>query len=326
MAAVIEVSDLRRTYRTNTGVIRRRPIEVEAVRGISFSVGQGELFGLLGPNGAGKTTTIKMLITLLLPTGGEARVLGLDVVRSAQQVRRRIGYVFGGDRGLYERLSAYDNLRYFAELYGVTGRRQRERIAEVVELVGLSGREQERVEGYSRGMRQRLHIARGIIHDPEVVFLDEPTIGVDPVGARALRSTIAGLVGAGKTVLLTTHYMFEADTLCDRVAVIAHGRLVAQGTPRELKSHVVDRTVLEVEVFGIDEAMLRRMRTLPGVTSVSVEDRDQAQVLTIQSPHGLELTPTLVDFLDGAQIGRIAAREPTLEDAYVALVTEAEAT
>jgi ABC-2 type transport system ATP-binding protein len=324
MDAVIEVRELRRTYRTSTGVVRRRPLEVEAVRGISFQVGQGELFGLLGPNGAGKTTTIKMLITLLLPTAGEARVLGLDVVHDAREVRRRIGYVFGGDRGLYERLSAHDNLRYFAELYGVTGHKQRDRIEEVLHLVGLDGREQERVEGFSRGMRQRLHIARGIIHDPEVVFLDEPTIGVDPVGARDLRATIAGLVRAGKTVLLTTHYMFEADTLCDRVAVIAKGRLVAEGTPRELKSHVVDRTVLEVEVFGIGDDEVRVLRALPGVTSVSVEDREQAQVLTIQSPHGLELTSALTECLDGAQIGRISAREPTLEDAYVALVTGAE--
>ncbi len=324
MAAVIEVSELRRTYRTNTGVVRRKPLEVEAVRGISFSIAEGELFGLLGPNGAGKTTTIKMLITLLLPTSGSATVLGLDVVRDAHALRRRIGYVFGGDRGLYERLSAYDNLRYFAELYGVTGQHQRARIEEVLELVGLTGREQERVEGYSRGMRQRLHIARGIIHDPEVVFLDEPTIGVDPVGARELRTMIGGLVQTGKTVLLTTHYMFEADTLCDRVAVIAKGRLVAEGTPRELKGHVVDRTVLEVEVFGIGEDALRLVRALPGVTSVSIEDREQVQVLTIQSPHGLELTSALTDCLDGTQIGRIAAREPTLEDAYVALVTGAE--
>src|SRR5262245_65231638 len=138
-----------------------------------------------------------MLITLLLPTGGEGRVLGFDVVRDAREVRRRIGYVFGGDRGLYERLSGLDNLRYFAELYGVSGRDQRARIDEVLELVGLRGREQERVEGYSRGMRQRLHIARGILHDPPVVFLDEPTIGVDPVGARELRATIATLVHAG---------------------------------------------------------------------------------------------------------------------------------
>jgi ABC-2 type transport system ATP-binding protein len=322
--AVIEVVGLRRTYRTTTGVIRRRPLEVEAVRGISFEVAEGELFGLLGPNGAGKTTTIKMLITLLLPTAGEARVLGYDVVRDAREVRKRIGYVFGGERGLYERLSGLDNLRYFAELYGVTGKAQRLRIQEVLELVGLLGRERERVEGYSRGMRQRLHIARGILHDPAVVFLDEPTIGVDPVGARALRAMIAQLVEAGKTVLLTTHYMFEADSLCDRIAVIARGRIVAEGTPAELKDRVVDSTVVEVEVFGIDDADVMRLRDLPGVTSVSVEEREQAQLLTIQSPRGLELTHELHGFFDGARIGRIAAREPTLEDAYVALVTENE--
>jgi ABC-2 type transport system ATP-binding protein len=293
------------------------------VRGISFEVGEGELFGLLGPNGAGKTTTIKMLITLLLPTSGEARVLGHDVVEDAREVRRRIGYVFGGDRGLYERLSALDNLRYFAELYGVSGKAQRSRIAEVLELVGLTGREQERVEGYSRGMRQRLHIARGILHDPEVVFLDEPTIGVDPVGARDLRRTIADLITSGKTVLLTTHYMFEADDLCDRIAVINKGEIVAEGTPRDLKAIVADRTVIEIEAFGVNEDAIERMRKAPGVTSVSVEERDQAQVLLVQSAKGLELTQTLLGLLDGATIGRVAAREPTLEDAYVALVGEA---
>jgi ABC-2 type transport system ATP-binding protein len=320
--AVIEATELRRVYQTTTGVFRRRPLEVEAVRGISFDVAEGELFGLLGPNGAGKTTTIKMLITLLLPTSGSARVLGHDVVEDAREVRKKIGYVFGGDRGLYERLSALDNLRYFAELYGVTGRTQKRRIAEVLEIVGLTGREQERVEGYSRGMRQRLHIARGILHDPPVVFLDEPTLGVDPVGSRELRQTISGLVQAGKTVLLTTHYMFEADTLCDRVAVIARGRIVGHGTPRELKSHVADRTVVEVEAFGVDEETVKRLRGMPGVTSVSIEDRDQAQVLTIQSPRGLALAQELPAWLDGAAVGRIEAREPTLEDAYIALVTE----
>src|ERR671932_1305963 len=136
---VIEALDLRRTYRTTTGTLRRRPLAVEAVRGVSFEVVEGELFGLLGPNGAGKTTTIKMLITLLLPTSGSASVLGLDVVRDAREVRRRIGYVFGGERGLYERLSGLDNLRYFAELYAVSGRDQKRRIGELLELVGLTG-------------------------------------------------------------------------------------------------------------------------------------------------------------------------------------------
>jgi ABC-2 type transport system ATP-binding protein len=318
---VIEAIDLRRTYQTTTGVIRRKRLDVEAVRGISFSVERGELFGLLGPNGAGKTTTIKMLITLLLPTSGEARVLGHNVVDNPREVRKRIGYVFGGDRGLYERLSAYDNLRYFAELYGVSGSKQRQRIDEVLELVGLKGRENERVEGYSRGMRQRLHIARGILHDPEVVFLDEPTIGVDPVGARDLRQMIADLITVGKTVLLTTHYMFEADALCDRIAVIAKGEIVGQGTPAELKGNVAGGRVTEIEVFGVGEEILVRMRGLTGVTAVTVEEQDQKQLLIVQTTGERELTQPLLSELEGLEVGRVASREPTLEDAYVALVT-----
>jgi len=320
--AVIEAQDLHRTYRTTTGVLRRRSKDVEAVRGVSFEVGEGELFGLLGPNGAGKTTTIKMLITLLIPTAGSARVLGHDVVKDAREVRKRIGYVFGGERGVYERLSGYDNLRYFAELYGVPPRLQKRRIEELLELVGLKGREQERAEGYSRGMKQRLHVARGLLHDPEVVFLDEPTIGLDPVGARELRSTIAALVEAGKTILMTTHYMFEADSLCDRIAVISHGEIVAEGTPRDLKRSVAQGSVVEVEVYGVAGEAVERVRSLDGVVAVAVEEREQAQVLVVQTEPEVELTQAILGHLDGADIGRISRREPTLEDAYVALVSE----
>jgi ABC-2 type transport system ATP-binding protein len=320
--AAIEVEGLRRTYRTTTGTVRRRSKSIEAVRGIDFAVGEGELFGLLGPNGAGKTTTIKMLITLLIPTGGTARVLGLDVVEQAKEVRRRIGYVFGGERGVYERLSGYDNLRYFAELYGVPPREQKRRIGELLDLVGLTGREHERAEGYSRGMKQRLHVARGLLHDPEVIFLDEPSIGLDPVGAREVRATIASLTEAGKTVLLTTHYMFEADALCDRIAVISHGKIVAEGTPTDLKRGVAEGAIVEVEVFGPTDDAFARVRALEGVTSVAVEEREQAQVLVVQTDPGIELTHTILSCLDGADIGRISQREPTLEDAYVALVSE----
>ena len=320
--AVVEAQDLHRTYKTHTGTIRRRVKEIEAVRGVSFGIEKGELFGLLGPNGAGKTTTIKMLITLLIPTSGTGRVLGYDVVKDAREVRKRIGYVFGGERGVYERLSGYDNLRYFAELYGVPGRVQKQRIEELLELVGLKGREQERAEGYSRGMKQRLHVARGLLHDPEVLFLDEPTLGLDPVGARELRATIASLTDAGKTILLTTHYMFEADALCDRIAVIARGKILSAGTPRDLKRGVAQGSIVEVEVYGVADETIESVRGLDGVLAVSVEERDQAQVLVVQTKADVELTHAILSHLNGANVGRISRREPTLEDAYVALVTE----
>lgn len=317
----IVVSQLRRTYRTTTGTVRRRRLEIEAVRGISLQVVPGELFGLLGPNGAGKTTTIRVLCTLLLPTSGKVEVLGLDVVDHPREVRRQIGYVFGGDRGLYDRLSALDNLRYFADLYALEPRLQRRRIDQVLELVGLQGRGKERVEGFSRGMRQRLHLARGLLHDPPVLFFDEPTIGVDPVGAREVRQLVADLAHAGKTVLLTTHYMFEADSLCDRIAVISKGRIVAEGTPQQLKAGVTDRTVVEIEAYGVPELTVQRIRELPEVDGVSTEVREQAQLLTVQAQLGSQLTGRLLQLLEGVRVERIAAREPTLEDAYVALVT-----
>jgi ABC-2 type transport system ATP-binding protein len=316
----IEALDLVRTYRTHLGVIRRRSIEVEAVRGISFEVRAGELFGLLGPNGAGKTTTIKMLITLLLPTSGTARVMGFDVVRSTTEVRKRIGYVFGGERGLYDRISGLDNLRFFAELYGVDPAAQRPRIEALLELVGLTGREREKVEGYSRGMRQRLHIARGLLHDPPVLFLDEPSLGLDPVGARELRRTIASLVEAGKTVLMTTHYMFEADALCDRIAVINGGRIVAAGTAADLKSVIANRTIVEIETYGVTPDAVERLRADPDVIAVNAEDQEQSQILLIQSERGTEITQRLIQHLGDTRIGKIAAREPTLEDAYVHLI------
>jgi ABC-2 type transport system ATP-binding protein len=320
VVAAIEVDRISRSYQVRVGAPWRRRTEVEAVRDVSFRVEPGELFGLLGPNGAGKTTVIKMLATLLLPTAGSARVLGQDVAAHPELTRSRVGYVFGGDRGLYERLSAYDNLRYFAELYRVPPREQRRRIGELLEMVELADRRKERVEGFSRGMKQRLHIARGLLHDPPLVLLDEPSIGVDPVGARKLRDTVATLTSAGKTVLLTTHYMYEADELCDRIAIIRGGSIVAEGTPAELKASVTDGDVLEVVVYGVQSAEVERIRGIAGVCSVTVEDRDQAQVLTVRTTPGAEATPAVLGALDGLAIGRAQPRVPTLEDAYVELV------
>ena len=316
----IEVSHLRRVYATSVGRIRRQTKEIVAVDDVSFEVKDGELFGLLGPNGAGKTTMVKMLTTLLIPTRGTARINGKDVVKDAEVIRQTIGFIFGGERGLYWRLSALDNLRYFASLYNVDPEVSAKRIPFLLELVGLNGREKERVEGYSRGMKQRLHIARALIHDPMVLFLDEPTIGLDPVGARELRQVIRNLQSEHKTILLTTHYMFEADDLCQRIAVITQGNIVALDTPSELKKLVQDLSVIELEVFGVPEELLNQLRGLKFIDSVAVEDRDQAQVLMVQTKRGSEAIPDLMKLMDGQRVGRVIAREPTLEDAYVRLV------
>jgi ABC-2 type transport system ATP-binding protein len=316
----IEVFHLRRTFRSSIGVIKRSSREIVAVDDVTFDIQEGELFGLLGPNGAGKTTTTKMLTTLLIPTNGKAAIEGFDVVKEADQVRRRIGFIFGGERGLYWRLSGIDNLRYFASLYNVDPDVTKKRIAYLLDMVGLTDRGDEKVQGYSRGMKQRLHVARTLLHNPDILFLDEPTLGVDPVGAREFRQVILNLQSEKKTILLTTHYMFEADALCDRIAIINHGRIIALDTPGGLKSRVHDMNVVEVEIFGVPDATLEKLRSLPFVDALSVEDYDQKQMLLVQTGRGAEAVPDILGAIDGQRVGRVVVREPTLEDAYVRLV------
>jgi ABC-2 type transport system ATP-binding protein len=316
----IEVQNLQRVYRARIGVIKRSIKEVMAVEDVSFAIKSGELFGLLGPNGAGKTTTVKMLATLLIPTKGTAFVLGYDVVKDAQEVRKHIGFIFGGERGLYWRLSGIDNLRYFASLYGVEPDVSKKRIPYLLEMVGLKDRGNERVEGYSRGMKQRLHVARTLLHDPEILFLDEPTIGLDPVGARDFRQVIRDLQSENKTILLTTHYMFEADSLCQRVAVIDKGTIVAMDSPSELKKHVADLSVIEIETYGTSKDVVERVRALPFVDALHIQEQDQRQMLQVQTARGAEAVPDVMESLNGTRVGRVIVREPTLEDAYIRLV------
>src|SRR5687768_13027955 len=295
----IEVSHLRRTFKSHIGVIKRTMKEIVAVDDVSFEIQEGELFGLLGPNGAGKTTTVKMLTTLLIPTAGSASVRGFDVVKQAEEVRKRIGFIFGGERGLYWRLSGVDNLRYFASLYSIEPDVTKKRIPYLLDMVGLSGRGEEKVQGYSRGMKQRLHVARTLLHDPDILFLDEPTIGLDPVGAREFRNVILNLQSQKKTILLTTHYMFEADALSDRIAIINKGRVIALDTPGGLKGHVSDLSVVEVETFGAPDAVLEKLRALSFVDSLSIEDREQKQILLVQTKRGAEAVPDVMAVLEG---------------------------
>jgi ABC-2 type transport system ATP-binding protein len=203
---------------------------LRAVDHISFSVEAGQVFGFLGPNGAGKTTTIRMLTGQLRPTDGRATVMGWDVVEDRNELKPQIGVVWEY-QNLYERLSALDNLLFAARLYGV----DRRRIDEVLEFVGLADRAKDRPKEYSHGMKQRLLIARALLHGPRVLFLDEPTRGLDPGVARDIRSLVTSLAQAGTTVFLTTHYMEEADRLSDRVAILDHGQIVAMDAPAQLK-------------------------------------------------------------------------------------------
>jgi ABC-2 type transport system ATP-binding protein len=220
MMKAIEVSNLMRDYDG-----------VRAVDGISFSVEPGEIFGFLGPNGAGKTTTIRMLTGQLLPTSGSAKVAGYNIVTERQQLKPRIGVVFD-NQNLYERMSARDNLVFYARLYRIT----KSRLEEVLAQVGLTERAGDKVQKYSNGMKQRLLIARALLHKPEVLFLDEPTRGLDPHIARDIRGIVANLAKGGMTVFLTTHYMEEADQLSQRVAFLDQGRIVALDSPTRLKA------------------------------------------------------------------------------------------
>lgn len=229
--------------------------ELIAVDRISFSVNSGEVFGFLGPNGAGKTTTIRMLTGQLLPSSGEGTVAGFDILTERNRLKLRIGVIFEF-QNLYERLSAKDNLNFMRRLYGV----ERDRVDQVLELVGLKDRANEKLKNYSNGMKQRLLIARALLHEPEILFMDEPTRGLDPVIALQIRRIISQLAQEGRTIFLTTHYMEEADRLCDRVAIINHGKIIALDTPQQLKQNygpTLEDAYIELTGNSLESGVLR---------------------------------------------------------------------
>jgi ABC-2 type transport system ATP-binding protein len=318
----VQTRDVRRTFTARKGFLFNDLVTTEALRGVNLEVDEGELFGLLGPNGAGKTTLTKILSTLLLPTSGAAQVLGLDVTKHAIELRPRIGLVLGGERGLYNRVSARENLRYFADLYGVPIEHRDRRISDVLDRVGLHEAADRRVEEFSRGMKQKLHLARGILHEPEILFLDEPTIGLDPKSARETRKLIRALVADGVTIFLTTHYMFEAEELCHRLAVLSHGVIVARDTVAGLRRLVGGDRTLEVEAYGFEDAELVRIRQLPGVSRVVQEEFGPRLRLTLRV-RTAELQPEgLIAALPNHPELTIRERRTSLEDIYLDLVEE----
>ncbi len=303
----VETRELRRVYQGPD----KRP-DVVALDGLSLQIEQGEVHGLLGPNGAGKTTLVKILSTVLLPTSGTAAILGHDVTDTAA-VRPLIGIVFGGDRGLYWKLTARENLEYWAALYRVPSALAHTRVRALLERVGLGERADDRVEGYSRGMKQRLHLARGLIADAHVLFLDEPTTGMDPLAARDFRQLVSELRTEGRTILLTTHDMAEAEAVCDRVALIDHGRLLAVETPRSLGKLIAQHERID---FEGPAAVANKVKMAAGVACVSPQSEGFYRVeLSEESASHLVLS-VLVD----AGITSIRTSRPSLEEVYVYVI------
>ncbi len=318
-SVAIECEELGRRYESR-GLLGRRS-ETVALDGLSLQIPRGAVFGLLGPNGAGKTTTVRILSTLLLPSWGSARVLGHDVEREAKEVRKRIGLALGGERGLYGRLSGRDNLRYFGALQHMAGRDAGRRIDEVLELVGLADAGGTLVERYSRGMRQRLQIGRALLARPEVIFLDEPTIGLDPQGAREFRQLVPDLAASGATVLLTSHYMLEVDQLCETICVINEGREVALGSPEEIKRRFGRASVIEVLMTEMRAGLLEALESHAAVQRAEVTSDGGTHRAMIHHDPDADVGADVTRIIGAASIVHMTTREPTLEEAYLELIS-----
>ena len=297
---------------------------------MDLSIKTNSLVGLLGPNGAGKTTTIKLLSTLLLPDEGTATVNGFDVSRQANEVRSCIGVVTGGERGLYWRLTGRENLLFFARLYGVREDMARPRIDELLKLFELDDRADDNVEKYSRGMKQRLHLIRGLVHDPPILLLDEPTLGLDPNSAVVVREFIKEKLqrNQGKTILLTTHYMEEADQLCDKIAIIDHGKVIANDTPGELKTGLRKTDVLRINATGVPSSLSSDLKQVEGVEEVKMSVIDPVTGLTellVHTRDAEESLPQLTELMvkSGVRIRLIEQSKPSLEDVFISVVEKA---
>jgi ABC-2 type transport system ATP-binding protein len=304
--AMVETHDLRRTFKGRTG-------PVEAVRGVDLRVDAGEIFGFLGPNGAGKTTTLRMLATLISPSSGEARVAGHDLRREPGKVREQIGYVAQGG-GTDAAMTGRGELVIQGRLFGMSRKEADKRAAEVLTSLDLTDAADRTTGTYSGGMRRRLDIGIGMIHRPRLLFLDEPTTGLDPQARANLWDEIRKLRETGTTVFLTTHYLEEADALCDRLAIIDHGRIVARGTSDELKSQVAG-DVVTLGVNGANEAALAVVAGQPFVREASSE----GDVVRLYVDNGDTAVPQLLRLLDGAGLvtQTISLHRPSLDDVFL---------
>jgi len=310
--SAIQVQGLRKEYGSKV-----------AVDGVGFEVERGEIFGFLGPNGAGKTTTIKILTTLIPASAGVATVLGFDVRKDGMNVRKRIGVVQQQPSGEYN-LGIAEQMELYGLVWDVPKPVRKQRVENLLDAFGLQSHRRERWSELSIGLRRRVQVAREFMHDMDLLFLDEPTVGLDPIARRSTLDMIKGRVSEGLTVFFTTHILDEAEYLCDRVAIVNNGKIVAVDTPKKMKERFGGLQTVEALVEGGDSsALVRELRGLDGVSEVDEEDGGLIKVLTSNPSEALRLIGTLTE-KTGARIIQLNLREPTLEQAFVSLVTTKE--
>ena len=321
MIGTLRIENLSKTYhvRQRKGLFRSEKSSVEALKSVSFEVNRGEIFGLLGPNGAGKTTLIKILTTLLLPTSGDVWVNGFHVQHEDNQVRATVGCMLMGERGLYWKLTARENLVYFGALYHLSPPDREQRAKEIIALLGLEDIADRTVETYSSGQKMNLAFGKALINDAPLLILDEPTNTLDVPSASELRAVVRDLNEKGKTVIYTTHIMTEAETLCDRVAIIDHGQLLALGSVDELKSSLQREMVIRIEGV-IPSRALEAVQRLPDVERATRSAKNGGNILTLVTRNGHTDLPNMIETLakSGALIQKIAPEEITLEDVFIA--------
>ncbi len=311
MPTILDVKDLVKNYGSFT-----------AVKGISFDIKEGEIFSLLGPNGAGKTTTISMLSTLYTPTSGDATIGGHSVTKEPMEVKKCIGVV-PQDLALYDDLTARENLNFWGQMYGLTGKSLKLRVDEVLEKVGLADKAKHRIKTFSGGMKRRINIAVGLLHQPRLLFMDEPTVGIDPQSRRAILDSVKELNQKGMTVLYTTHYMEEAQELSNRVGIIDHGELIALGTQEELTKSVgeTDTLILHIGEEADPETLAVELRNIKGVVKADITDHE----IAIITPSAEQLLAPVVTKANGLgiKIHSIDIREPNLEAVFLHLTGRA---
>jgi ABC-2 type transport system ATP-binding protein len=308
---MIETSALRKSFPPAKG---RKGVTVDAVRGVSLSVAESEIFGFLGPNGAGKTTTLRMLATLIVPDGGQATIAGADLLTEPGEVRRQVGYVAQGG-ATWDEVTAREELALQGRMYGLSKAEARQRASAAVEAFELSDFADRRCKTYSGGQRRRVDIALGVVHTPKVLFLDEPTAGLDPQSRAHMWDEVRRLRKEGMTVFITTHYLEEADALCDRIAIIDHGEIVAEGTPDDLKREI-SGDVLAVTVSGSGPLAAELLSSQPYVHKLEVLDETGLRLYVESGPIAIPMVLRVLEG-SGVEMGAIELHRPSLDDVFL---------